>query len=140
MARLTPQEAAAKWALRTAAASGDAARGIERVQSAPGQAAARAAEKWHTKVSQAKPKFAANSAAVSLEEWRAAAIAGTSRIASGVEAKKGKQERFMAEFLPHLDRAAAAIAAMPTTTVDQAIAKSAAQIRHNAAFRRGGPR
>lgn len=136
MARISAQEAAEKWANRTAAATQDVQRGIARVTRAPGQAAAAAADKWHTKVTQAKPKFAANSAAVTLQSWQEAATAGVARIASGVQQKKGKMEAFQTAFFAHLDRGAAAIAAMPTNSLEASIAKMTAQVRHNAAFQR----
>lgn len=137
MTRVSPSEGAEKWASRTAGATQDMQRGIERVTVAPGQLAARQADKWHQKVTQAKPKFAANVAAVPLEEWKRSAVDGASRVASGVQAKKGKMERFTQEFYAHLDRGAPSINAMPTTTIEQSIAKAGAQMRHNAAFRRG---
>lgn len=136
MTRVSPQEGAQKWARNTAAAAQDAARGIDRVTTAPGQKAAAATDKWHQRVTQAADKFRRNTGAVTLEEWQAAAKAGTQRIASGVQAKQGKAQRFAEQFYAHLDRGAAAIAAMPTTTLEDSIAKAAAQMRHNAAFRR----
>lgn len=136
MPKITPQEAAQKWAARTAAATADVARGIDRVTQAPGAKAAAAADKWHQRVTQAKDKFQRNTAAVSLSAWQEAAKAGTARIASGVQAKVGKMEAFQTDFFAHLERGRAAIEAMPTATIDQAIAKATAQMRHNAAFRR----
>ena len=136
MAKITPQEAAAKWAQRTAAATADVARGIDRVTTAPGQKAAAAADKWHARVTGAKDKFRDNAGAVSLGEWQEAAKAGVARIATGVQAKQGKMERFQTEFFAHLDRGKATIDSMPTTSLEASIAKATAQMRHNAAFRR----
>lgn len=138
MARLTPQEAADKWAQRTAAATADVARGIDRVTTAPGQKAAQASGKWLAKVSQAEQKFADRSRSVPLQDWQAAAKLGTQRIAAGVQAKKGKMEAFQSEFSQHLDRGKAAIDSMDTSTLEGAIAKATAQMRHNATFRRSG--
>lgn len=136
MPRVTAQEGAEKWARNTAAATQDVVRGVDRVQQAPGQKAAAASGKWLNKVTQAESKFKSNVGAVSLADWQQATKDGASRIASGVQAKKGKMASFAASFYDHLDRGAAAINAMPTTTVEDGIAKAAAQIRHNASFKR----
>lgn len=136
MTRVSPQEGAEKWARNTAAATQDVIRGVERVTQAPGAKAAAQSGKWLQKVSQAEQKFRENVSAVPLVEWQEATKAGAGRIASGVQAKKGKAEKFAQAFYAHLDRGAQAINSMPTTTVEDGIAKAAAQIRHNAAFRR----
>lgn len=136
MTRVSPQEGAEKWARNTAAATQDVVRGVERVTQAPGTKAAAASGKWLNKVSQAEEKFKTNVGAVSLADWQQATRDGASRIASGVQAKKGKAVKFAEAFYAHLDRGAQAINNMPTTTVEDGIAKAAAQIRHNAAFRR----
>ena len=140
MARVNPADGAAKWARNLGAATQDIAAGIDRVTQAPGQKAAAASGKWLQKVSQAEGKFKSNVASVSLSSWQAAAKDGVNRVAAGANAKKGKMEAFATEFYAHLDRGAAAINAMPTNTVEDGIAKAAAQIRHNAAFKRTGTR
>lgn len=137
MTRVSPQEGAEKWARNTAAASQDVVRGVSRVTTAPGTKAAASSGKWLTKVSQAEDKFRTNVGAVSLAEWQEAATAGASRIAAGVQAKKHKAAKFAEQFYAHLDRGAQAINSMPTNDIEQSIAKAAAQMRHNAAFRRG---
>lgn len=140
MPKITPAEAAQKWATRTSSATADVQRGIERTTKDPGKLAAAAADKWHAKVTAAKPKYATNVGAVSQAEWKASALAGVNRIASGVQAKVGKMERFQTAFFAHLAQAEATIGSMPTSTIDQSIAKMVAQVRHNAAFKRSGPR
>lgn len=140
MVRVNPSDGAKKWARNLGAATQDIAAGIDRVTTAPGTKAAAASGKWLAKVSQAEPKFKANVASVSLASWQASAKDGVNRVASGANAKVGKMEAFANEFYAHLDRGAAAISAMPTNTVEDGIAKAAAQIRHNAAFKRSGTR
>lgn len=140
MVRVSPTDGAAKWARNLGAATQDIAAGIDRVTTAPGQKAAAASGKWLAKVSQSEPKFKNNVAAVSLSSWQASAKDGVNRVASGANAKKGKMESFATEFYAHLDRGAAAINSMPTNTVEDGIAKAAAQIRHNASFKRSGTR
>lgn len=138
MTRVSAADGAKKWARNLGQATPDITAGIARVQRAPGQAAAAASDKWLQKVSQAAPKFKANVGRVTLADWQKAATDGVSRVAAGANAKVGKMESFAADFYAHLDRGAAAIASMPTNTVEDGIAKAAAQIRHNAAFKRSG--
>jgi len=140
MTRINPQDAANKWAQRLGAATADIQRGIAGVTQAPGQKAAAKKDKWLQKVTQSQDKFATNVAAVTLDSWKQAATDGVSRVAAGANAKKGKMEAFQTEFFAHLDRGAPAINAMPTNTVEDGIAKAAAQIRHNANFKRTGTR
>ena len=138
MVRVSPDQGAEKWARNLSAASQDIATGIARVSTAPGAKAAQASGKWLQKVTQAEGKFKSNVARVTLSDWQKAATDGVSRVAAGANAKKGKMASFAADFYAHLDRGANAIASMPTNTVEDGIAKSAAQIRHNAAFKRSG--
>lgn len=136
MARVSPQEGAEKWKRNTSAATQDVIRGVNRVTEAPGAKAARASGKWLARVSQAEPKFKANTAAVPLADWQKATTDGAARIASGVQAKGHKMEAFATAFYAHLDQGAQAINSMPTNDLESSIAKAAAQMRHNAAFRR----
>ena len=136
MTRVSPTDGAEKWARNTSAATQDVVKGVQRVTEAPGAKAARASGKWLSKVTQSEQKFKDNVGAVPLAEWQKATADGASRIASGVQAKKGKMEAFATAFYAHLDRGQQAIGSMPTTTVEEGIAKAAAQIRHNAAFKR----
>lgn len=139
MAKVTPDQAAAKWAQRLSGATADIAAGIDRVSVAPGQAAARNADTWQQRTLAAKDKWTRNVARVSLGEWQDAAKSkGVPRIAAGAQAAQGKMGQFMQEFLPHVDRGAAQVRAMPNATLEQSIARATAMIRHNASFRRGG--
>lgn len=138
MTRVDPQAGADKWARNLSAATSDIAAGIDRVTQAPGQKAAAASGKWLAKVTQAEGKFKSNVAAVTLQSWQASAKDGVNRVASGANSKKGKMVSFATQFYAHLDRGHAAISQMPTNTLEDGIAKAAAQIRHNAAFKRTG--
>lgn len=135
--RSDPQTATAKWVTNLSASTTAIQRGVGNVTVAPGQAAAKAADKWLAKVTQAKTKFATNVARVSLADWQNAMTSyGISRIASGAQAKQGKMQSFMTDFLTHLNRGASTIDAMPTTTLEDGVAKAVAQIRYNATFKR----
>lgn len=133
--RSTAEQATAKWVTNLSGATERMKAGAMAVQTAPGALAAAAADKWLAKVTQAKDKFARNSRAVTLAQWQAAYTGtGISRVAQGAQAKQSKVQDFMTQFLPHLAAGAQVIDKMPTNTLEDGIAKAAAQIRHNAKF------
>ena len=130
-----PQAAADKWASAMQGASTAYTQGIDGVQTAPGQAAARASAKWLARTQQAVAKFERNSAAVDLATWKQLAKdKGASRLGSGAAAAKPKMVAFTNSFFAYLKAGQSQIDAMPTDTLDQAIAKQAAQVRYNAAY------
>jgi hypothetical protein len=119
--------------------SGDAMkRGVSALTVSPGQSAAQAADKWLAKVTQSKDKFARRVGAVSLSQWQNAMNSyGINRVAQGAQAKQGKMQSFMGEFLPYLKTGVDQINAMPKTTLEDGINRAVAMIRHNAGFQRG---
>jgi hypothetical protein len=135
--RVTPAEATEKWVSRLSAATADITRGIDRVTEAPGQKAAAKKAKWLAAVQQSQDKWARNVAAVSLEQWKALFKGvGVQRIAQGAQAKKGKMQGFLEQFMPHLEAGIAKVNAMPDTTFEDRIQKSVAMMRHNHDFKR----
>jgi len=139
MARVTPEQAAAKWGQRASASTEDYKRGVQSVQTSPGVLAARAADTWQARTIAARSKFERNAARVDLGSWQAAASGkGANRFAEGVQQAQPAMQQFMSEFLPHLDRGVAQVKAMPNATIEQSIARAAAMIRHNASFRKSG--
>jgi hypothetical protein len=136
--RGTPAEVQAKWASRTAAASGEWVAGVNRVTQAPGQAAAAAADKWLMAVTNSKDKFRTRVGAVTLEAWKAATAASQARLADGVNRKKDKVGAFMAQFLPFASQVSDRVRAMPSTTFEDRIARMVANARGLAEFRRTG--
>ncbi len=138
MARVTANQAATKWRDRLSGATQQIIDGVNAVQTAPGQKAAAAADLWLQRTMAAKDKFKTNVARVSLQEWQTAmTTVGVNRVASGAQAKVGKVESFMNEFLPYLDAGKAKIDAMPKGDLSASIARATAQIQHNAGFKRG---
>jgi len=138
-AKVTAAEAASKWSRRLGGASEDIRRGIERVQEAPGVAAARQQPKMLAKVTEAitSGRWARNTAAVTVQEWRTAAIdKGLPRIASGAAAAEPKMASFMTELLPFVDSAVAKVKAMPSLSLDDNIARMTAYVRQMATFKR----
>ena len=138
MARVTPQQAAEKWAQRTASATTDWERGIDNVTQSPGQAAAAAQDKWAAGVAAAKGKFAANSAAVPLADWKSRSKAKSSRYSQGTEAAKPKMASFMQEFLPFQQGITDNVRSMPSITPEQREQRMLAQMRGTRNFKRSG--
>lgn len=139
MAKVTPEQAAAKWAQRSAAATEDVKTGVMNVTEAPGKAAARSKDLWLQRISASADKWARRVSAVSLSDWQTAMIEkGIGRIATGTQAAIPKMTAFMSEFLPYLDQGAATVRAMPKGNVEAGIQRAAAMIRHNAQFQRRG--
>lgn len=139
MAKVTPDQAAAKWAQRSAAATEDVKNGVLNVTEAPGKAAARSKDLWLQRISASADKWARRVSAVSLQDWQDSMInKGIARIASGTQAAIPKMSAFMAEFLPYVDQGVNQVKAMPKGNVEAGIARAAAMIRHNAQFVRKG--
>lgn len=138
MARLTPEEAAAKWAARTGAASADWARGIERTPEAPGAKAAANADKWQQKLAQpsTKEKFKRRVGAVSKESWQAASVAATGKFSSGASAAMPKMQKHQQDVAPHIEAGKRKIAAMPNLTPQDAAQRAAAWVLHMAEYKR----
>jgi len=111
--------------------------GVNAVTTAPGAAAAAAADFWQQQVNsdKAKQKFRNKVGAVSLADWRNAVLTkGVARISSGATAAQPKMAKFMAKFIPHVQNVATTVRAMPKNTLDERIARAVAQIRGNATF------
>lgn len=135
--RVTAEQATAKWLQNIGSASDRMQSGAMAVTVAPGTLAARAADKWLAKVTAAKAKFAANVAAVSLSSWQQSYInVGIPRVAQGANAKQAKFTNFMQQFIPYLQTGLQTIDAMPSTTLEDGIARATAMIRYNAKFTR----
>lgn len=135
--RVTPQQAADKWASRLAGSTAEITAGINRVQVAPGAQAAAKKDKWLQAVTAAQDKWARNTARVSLEAWKKAALElGVPRIGQGANQKKHKMADFMNDFIPHLERGIQQLANMPDMTIEQRVNKAVAMMMHNHNFKR----
>lgn len=125
--RVDPTTAAARWQSGMAGAGQKYSEGIARVQTAPGAKAAAAVDKWQQGVLDNRNKFVRNSQAVSLGEWQnQAQTKGAPRLASGAQAAQPKYEAKIAPVLSYMGQVLAQVDNMPTTTLDQRIAKSVA--------------
>lgn len=136
--RVTPQQATAKWLTGISGANERMKQGALNVKGSPGELAAAAADKWLAKVTAAKPKFIANSRAVSKEAWQKAYIeTGLPRVTQGAQDKQAKYTNAMTGFFAYMDRGLATIDAMPKNTIEDSIQRAAAMIRWNSKYIRG---
>lgn len=136
MARVTAEQATAKWLSRLSAAGQQITDGVQGVTIAPGQKAAAAKDLWAQRVAASKDKWARNVGKVSLADWQNAMVTvGIPRIAQGAQAKQGKVQDFMSKFLPYLDQGVAKVNAMPKGDINASIARAVAMIQHNAAYK-----
>jgi len=107
-----PTSAAAAWSQRLGAATQAYTDGVNAVTVAPGQLAAAAKDRWLANTQAAAPRFAANSAAVSREQWQAAAInKGAGRLASGASAAQPKMEAVFTKLFPAIRNVRASLPA-----------------------------
>lgn len=130
-----PTAVAAKWQARLSAAATDGTitQGIDRVTVAPGQLAARAADLWATNTAASKPRFAANSAKVSLNEWQSAAKdKGVARIADGASKAQPKMAAFMQKLIPFVTAQAGNLPARGSITQNLQRANAMAMALHQA--------
>lgn len=106
-----PAVVSQNWATRLGQSQQAITDGINAVTIAPGQAAARQKQAWINNTAAAANKWAANTAAVSVDEWRQAMLTkGVPRIGTGATAAIPKMQTFMAKLLPFVD---AAVAGLP---------------------------
>jgi predicted transcriptional regulator len=118
-----PTAAAQQWASRLGAATQAYTDGVNGVTVAPGQLAAAAKNLWAQNTAAAINRFAANSAAVSREQWQQAAVnKGAPRLASGASAAQPKMEQVFGKLFPAIRSAVGALPARGT--IDQNIERS----------------
>src|SRR5574341_852432 len=135
MSKVTPQEYAEKWARRTRGATQDYVTGVSRVTQAPGAKAAQAKQLWAARIAESLDKWAREVGSVSLADWQQAATQlGAARIGQGVDAALPQMSAVAQQLLSAVDAAAAKVATMPKTTLEDRIARSAAFQREMAKF------
>ena len=139
MAKTMPSaaDAAAKWSAGFAAAGTAWQNGINNVTVAPGQLAVAAQSRYVAGVQQNVGKWAANTGAVTLAQWKAAATSkGPQRLASGATAGMAK---YQAKIGAVLQAEASIIAGLPPRgTVEQNIQRSSQfQLAMHQAFANG---
>lgn len=131
----TPDQIAARWSQGLGSAQQRIQDGVQSTTVAPGQAAARQKAVWQQNTVAAADKWAANTAAVSLQQWQNDMVTkGIPRIASGAQAAQGKFASFMQDLLPHIDRTRSNLPARGN--LDQNISRMVAFTRGMATFKR----
>lgn len=138
--KLNPQEATAKHAARLKASTGEIQKQVGKVTVAPGQQAAKKADKMLTNITNSitSGRWGRRVASVSLNDWQDAMIKkGIPRIAAGIDAAAPKVEAFFSEFFPHLEKVQSEVASMPDLTLEDNINRMVHSVRRNAEFKRG---
>ncbi len=138
--RGSAQSITEKWAQRTAGSTQQVIEGVARVPIAPGVKAAAQKAVWLANIQAKADKWEANTRAVSLQSWQASTTAGAQRIAAGVNAKKGKMEAFLNEFLPYVEQVQRRVEAMPRGSLEQNLTRMVENARQLSQFKRSGQR
>lgn len=139
MSAVDPAAVATKWAQNLGAASQSIKSGVQGVTESPMAKAAAVANTWQAKMSlpQTLANYVAGLNRTTLAAWQQAFLTkGLPRIASGAQAAMPKFQAFMSQWLPFVQNVAAQVRQMPKLTLEDSIARSTAQIRGNAQFRR----
>lgn len=140
---LSPQQVADKWASQTKASTASYVAGVRGCTVNPGELAAQAQDKYAAGVQEAvsSGRYADGCRSVSPSQWKdACEKTGAQRISSGVDKGKAKATTFFAEFLPQQAIITEQTRAMPSTTLDDRIARMVAQARATASLKMRGRR
>lgn len=126
-------DAANLWKQNFAGSGTKYTAGVNAVKTAPGQLAAAQQDVWAQNTVAAKSRYAANSAAVTLQSWQQTTIAkGTARLASGADAGAPKMQTFLTNFLPKLSNIVDGLPARGSFEQNMQKSYAFAQALHNA--------
>jgi len=112
--------------------------GVQNPKISPTEAALAAKDTWRRimSMSETVEKWANNRAAVGDVGWLAGVLGkGKDRYVPGVEFGIGKYLDFATQFYPYMEPKISEIKRMPKVTIEDRIARAAAMIRHNFAFK-----
>lgn len=127
----TPEESANKWSNNLSAAGPAIAAGVNAVTSSPGQAAAKAKDRWLANLNASADRWAARLNAMPLDYWKQQMTTlGVQRIQQGASSKKGKMQAFLAKWLPYEQSVVAALP--PRGNTEANIQRAVALMRKNA--------
>jgi len=139
MAKITPQDMAAKWGRRMKASTDDMAQGIAAVTESPTAKAASKQDKMLARL-QARVQdgtWAARLRSVSLEDWKTAIVEkGLPRVSGGVDRAQGKMTDFASQLLSYQDKGIADVNKMPDVTLEDSLARMEKWVRYMSKFQR----
>jgi hypothetical protein len=131
----SPDQIASKWSSRLAQSGDQIKSGVQGVNVAPGQLAARQRNVWQQNLIAAADKWASRVAAVSLAEWQQDMLnKGVPRIASGAQAAQPKFAQFMGQLLPYIESGRANLP--PRGDLEANINRLTSFVRYMSQFRR----
>ena len=137
--RVNAAEFADKQATRLKSSINEIRMGINAVTENPMQKAADNDDKWILRLQESRAKWKANTAAVTLDDWKTAAIhKGVDRIASGIDAARPKVIAFATRVIPYINNLLQTIDAMPDTTLEDSISRMTEFTRGMAKFSNEG--
>lgn len=139
MALNDPAGAAQRWAQRLGQSGEKVRAGVQAVQVSPTSLAANAVQKWQARVQdpQTAQKFVNSLNRVTNAAWQDAMInKGIPRMSSGATSAQPKMQSFLQQFFPFLATGVAQVKAMPSMTLEDRIARSAAMQRYTHGFPR----
>lgn len=119
MSKLTPAEAAAKWATNLKGQAGQMRASVEKITVSPGAQAAKVASDWASKMSDPEihRKWARNVGSVDVNEWKSAYIEkGIPNLARGVEKAQGKMGQFLDNLFSYQDANVGKVRSLPKLT------------------------
>jgi hypothetical protein len=131
----TPDQIAAQWASRLGQSGQRITDGVQAVQVAPGQAAARQKAVYVQNVNASADKWASRVSSVPLSDWQnAMTTKGVQRIGQGATAAQPKFAAFMGQLLPHIATVRSSLP--PRGGLDQNIARMTQFVQGMAKFQR----
>ena len=139
MVRKTGAEVAQKWAKRLKASTEEIKQGVDAVTVNPYEQATKAKDKLIKNFIEAMEsgRWEYEMKKLSLEDFKTfMKEVGIPRIAKGVDMALPEQEKLFEALMAHINAGKAEIDKMPKETLEEAIAKAGAWIRHMAKFKK----
>lgn len=139
MARLTPQQAAEKWQRNLTSSTPDIQAGVNRVTVNPAEQAIAQKQKmvtnWNAAINDGKWERGLQN--VTLQSWKDSMLnKGIARIQQGAAAGMSKYQQYQQDVQPFMDNLQAQVNAMPSTTLEDNIARMTAWVRGMAGYQR----
>lgn len=130
-------DVASKWANNLGAAGPSIQKGVQSVQTAPTQLAAKNPDGYLAGVQRAvsSGRWQRNLMNVTLQEWQQAMIQkGLPRIQAGAQMGKANMQSFMQDFLPYVYSSQQQLASQPRGNLEQNISRMTTWVRAMASY------